>query len=206
MALTNAYATLDQFKDHMGVQDDADGTLMEAALNAASRAIDSHCRRRFYKDTTTSARVYDTDDMSLLKVDDFCSTSGLTVVYDSGDVGTYDLTWTSPNDYTVWPRNGVVGGLEGFPYYEIRATGNRWFWPSIFGRPRVQVTAQWGWAAVPDLVVDACLIKAARLYRRKDSPEGIAGGFEIGPIRISSREDPDVVMLLEPFVRPLVAG
>jgi hypothetical protein len=63
----------------------------------------------------------------------------------------------------------------------------------------VKVTAQWGFAEVPDDVEEACRIKAAKLYRRKDSPEGVAGSGEFGVVRISKFEDPDVVMLLNDF-------
>ncbi|KAA3641183.1 MAG: hypothetical protein DWP92_01670 [Armatimonadetes bacterium] len=41
----------------------------------------------------------------------------------------------------------------------------------------------------------AALLVAARLYQRKQSPHGIAGGFEAGPVRLSFK-DPDVVATL----------
>lgn len=208
MALSNAYATLAQFKEHLGVEDDADGTMLEAALNAASRAVDAHCRRRFYASSTATARVYRVSCTDRVVTDDFYTTDSLTVKTDTGDNGTYDTTWTITTDFVVYPDNGVLDGLEGLPYYEILATGSRFFptYSTGYGnRARVQVTAKWGWTAVPNEVYEATLLKAARIFRRKDSPEGIAGGFgDLGAIRISSREDPDVVMLLAPYVKPSI--
>lgn len=41
----------------------------------------------------------------------------------------------------------------------------------------------------------AALIVAARLYERKKSPHGMAGGFEAGPVRLTFK-DPDVTNAL----------
>jgi hypothetical protein len=208
VAITHGYCTLAQIKDYLSVTDTQDDALLEAAVTAASREIDRHCQRRFWSDTSTSARVYHVCDKDELVVDDFSTTTGLTVYTDEGDNGTYNQAWTITTDFVVYPFNGVLDGVEGWPFYEIRATGSRAF-PTVstgYGnRPRVQVTAKWGWAAVPDAVYQACLIKAAALYFRKDSPTGVMGGFtDLGPLRVSSREDPTVAMLLAPYVKPVV--
>lgn len=51
-------------------------------------------------------------------------------------------------------------------------------------------------------VVKATLIQAQRLYRRKDSPFGIAGSPGAGgELRLLQRMDPDVETLIRPFVR-----
>ena len=52
-----------------------------------------------------------------------------------------------------------------------------------------------------DAVKQAAFIKAARIYRRANTPEGFAAGEAFGAIRVSSREDPDVAMLLAPYVK-----
>jgi hypothetical protein len=105
----------------------------------------------------------------------------------------------------VEPANGVVDGLTGVPYHVIRSVGGRRF-PVTGRRNRIQVTARWGWAAIPPAVEDACMIQAAHLFRRKDTPDGIAGGFgnEFGVVRVSRFIDPDVEMLLAPYRKVLV--
>jgi hypothetical protein len=40
-----------------------------------------------------------------------------------------------------------------------------------------------------------------RLFRRKDSPEGVTGSAEWGVVRLS-RRDPDVWVLIEPYILP----
>jgi hypothetical protein len=48
----------------------------------------------------------------------------------------------------------------------------------------------------------AALILGARIWKRKNSPEGVLGGFQdFGAVRISSRQDPDVVNLLVDYRR-----
>jgi hypothetical protein len=54
---------------------------------------------------------------------------------------------------------------------------------------------------VPDEVVQATLLQAGRLYRRKDSPEGVTGSADWGMVRLP-RLDPDVMALIEPYMLP----
>lgn len=202
MTITNGYATLNDFKAYLfpsanyGTAEDAQ---MEAAIESASRIIDAHTNRRFYSDTTVSARVYYANTSIRCTVDDFSTTTGLIIKTDTGDNGTYDQTWAA-TEYILEPINAEIGGVSGQPYNTIVATIPKMF-PVTGRRPRIQVTAKWGWAAVPDTVRQACLIQAARLFRRAQTPEGFAAGESFGAIRVSTKLDPDVQMLLAPFRR-----
>ena len=57
MAITNGYATLNEVKQGMGipVSDTVDDTMIEIAVEAASRAIDSYTNRNFYSSGTARA-------------------------------------------------------------------------------------------------------------------------------------------------------
>lgn len=48
-------------------------------------------------------------------------------------------------------------------------------------------------------VVQAVLMLASRLYKRRSSPEGVAGWDDVGAVRVVAR-DPDVERLLEQHV------
>lgn len=48
-------------------------------------------------------------------------------------------------------------------------------------------------------VVQAVLMLAARLYKRRQSPEGVAGWADQGAIVVVAR-DPDVERLIEPYI------
>jgi len=202
MAITNGYATLNDFKTYLfpssnyGTSEDPQ---MEAAIEAASRSIDAYTSRRFYSDSTVSARVYYADSPIRCVIDDFSTITGLIIKTDTGDNGTYDQTWDS-TEYVLEPINSEIGGISGQPYNTIIATIPKMF-PTTGRRPRVQVTAKWGWAAVPNTIFQSCLIQAARVYRRAQTPEGFAAGEGFGAIRVSTRLDPDVQMMIAPYRR-----
>lgn len=202
MTITNGYCTVAQLREWMNLEDSADENNLEASIESASRAIDVYCDRRFYLDANASARVYHITDAWLVDVDDFYTTTGLVVA--SGTAGSYGTTWSSDN-YQLEPLNGIGPGGITFPYSRIRAVGG-WFPCSTDGRPTLQVTAKWGWAAVPDAVYQACMLMAARIFRRRQTPEGFAAGEAFGAIRISSKVDPDAAMLLNPYRRATGTG
>jgi hypothetical protein len=97
-------------------------------------------------------------------------------------------------DYLVEPKNNP---RKGWPYNRILAV-NSYIYP--YGYPQsVRVTGVWGWSAVPSEVNFAALIQASRLFNRRHSPFGIAGSPEMGTVRLYSRLDADVEVLLRPF-------
>ena len=190
------YCTTAELKAHLRIDDSVDDTELGAVITATSRAIDKHCGQFFY--STTGARVYTPTSPGWVATHPIASTSGLSVV--TGTDGTYSTSWTLNTDYVLKPDNGLDDAGMTVPYSRLVAV-TRGF--PVRPRPTVEVTATFGWAAVPDAVNRACLIKAARVFRRRDTPEGIAGGVEFGAIRVSSREDPDAAMLLAPYCNPL---
>jgi hypothetical protein len=48
-------------------------------------------------------------------------------------------------------------------------------------------------------VQEAVLLLASRLYKRRQSPEGVAGWEDMGAVRVTSR-DPDIERLIEQYV------
>lgn len=195
--MSNEYTTLNNLKSYVGVADGVDDLELDQAISAASRDIDGHCRRRFYLDSTTSTRTYRPIDSYCVVTDDIATSTGLVVKTDTADDGSFGTTISSAN-YQLEPTNGVADGIEGWPYTRIRLVESDTF-PTSGRRNRVQVTATWGWAAVPDAVEQACLILAAALYKTKDAPLGFAGGADVGLIRV--RDNPKAAMLLAPYRR-----
>lgn len=200
MAITNGYATLAQLRQRFSIDDPFDDAILEHVLGAVSRLIEQHCGRVFYDAGAVAARVFYPDSTTLVTVDDFHTTTGLVVKTDDDDDGTYETTWTISTDFQVEPLNGVVDGVPGHPYKRINAhSGERSF--TVSRRPTVEVTADWGWASVPEPVREACLLQASRLFNRKGSPFGVAGVAEFGQIRLLSRLDPDVELMLAAYSR-----
>lgn len=202
MALGDPYITNEDLAAYLGISGTKDVPLLDNAVAAATQWVTDHCQRDFNQETAATARVYDPDNPYRADVDDFYTTTGLVIKTDTADSGSYDTTWAS-TDYILRPHNGVEGGMTGFPYRQIISVESYTF-PCRTGRPRLQVTAKWGWAAVPDAVKQATRILAAEVYRLKDAPLGIATANEFGPLRV--REVPQVAMLLRKFQRPNRTG
>jgi hypothetical protein len=192
------YVTLEELKErHPQITGIGDDDLLASCITAASEAVDAFCGRRFSLDTSATARWFRPGWQGWLDVDDIATTSGLVIQTDEDDDGTFETTWTT-DDYDLEPLNGKRAGIEGLPYDRVVAVGDYRF--RVTGlRPAVQVTAVWGWSSVPEAVRQATFLKAAQLYRRKDSPDGVLGGNDFGTTRVSRYEDPEFVRLLNSY-------
>lgn len=197
MALGDSYATTAELKSRLGITDSNDDTQLAEALSSASRGIEKFCGRQFNKTTLASARVYYPRAGCWADVDDFHTTTDLAVKTDEGNDGTYETTW-STSDYQLEPLNGIVDGESGWPYSIVRAVSGRSF-PITSNRAPIQVTAQWGWTAVPASVKEATLILAEDVFKLADTPFGAGGFGEFG--RIRARENPHVAMLVGAYRR-----
>jgi hypothetical protein len=110
----------------------------------------------------------------------------------------FDTTW-STTDYQLEPLNGVLDG-QAWPFTRIRAVGD-YLWPISGGEALVKLTAVFGWPAVPIAIKQACIIQASRIFKRLDSPLGVAGFGDLGVMRVSSSLDPDVQQLVAAYRR-----
>lgn len=194
MAITNGYATLAQVKSALRITDSVDDDLLELSINAASRDIDGYCQRFFYTQSAQT-RIYAPQDSYFAFIDDLVSIT--TLKTSSTADGSFDTTWTS-TDYQLEPLNGLSGGLYT-PYNSIRAVGDFLF-PVMGEEATIQVVGTFGWSSVPVAVTQACILLSMRQYKRYDSPLGVAGYGDLGVMRVT-RFDPDVMSLLDPFVR-----
>lgn len=195
MALGDPYATLAELKTRLDITDTTDDTRLTSSVLSASREIDAWCGRQFNDAGTATARVFAAAGCTLAMVDDFSAITGLVVATDGNDDGVYETTWVA-GDYELEPLNGVVAGMSGWPYWRIRAVGSRTF-PTGRRRAVVQVTARWGWTAVPAPVKEACLMIAAETFKAGDAPFGVAGFGEFGPVRV--RMNSQAQTLLAPY-------
>lgn len=190
------YASLPQVKSQLSkdTEDDRDD-LIEVAIRAASRKIDRLCGRRFYPDLIVSARTFPVAGRTFaapygtgLYVDDISSLNGLAIA--GGSYGNFSSPLTT---YYTGPDNALVYGR---PITYL--AGDAGFYSSVNS---VQVTARWGWPTIPDEVEAATILLAARLYRRKDSPQGVISSADWGSVRVS-RVDPDVENLVAHLILP----
>lgn len=193
MAITNGYATLAQVKSALRITDNVDDTLLEQAIESASRRIDGYCGRWFYKTASTAILVYPFDYYNV-PVQDIANTTVTVAVSTQGN-GVYDQTWTQGVDYQLEPLNA---SLNSKPYNNIMAIGGKTFpiqlQPNV---PYVQVTAQWGWQSVPIDVTQACVLLSIRQFARLNAALGIVG-FNDMAVQVKA-VDPDVRDLLNQY-------
>lgn len=207
MAITNGYATLTEIKGYMSISDNTDNDLLENLIESASRSIDRIANRRFYLDTTASARLYRAYSDIFVYIDDLGSTTDLVVKTDSNGNGTYAKTLTLNTDYILDP---LTAPSLSRPYTQLTMVSNTETWPIFPGltqnglRPGVQVTAKWGWPSVPHDINMACLILTADLYKRKDAPGGILGLGDLGVVRMSPIGR-DVTAMVRAYKKEVVA-
>ena len=196
MAISNGYASLTEVKAALRITDTVDDSLLEMAVESASRLIDGYAARIFYSAGTATRYFVAQDDFNV-EVDDLANgTVTITTAQDAD--GVFDTTWGA-GDYQLEPLNGVLDGMA-WPYTNIRAVGT-YLWPITGGEALIKVQGTFGWPATPIAIKQACIIQASRIFKRLDSPLGVAGFGDLGAIRVSSQLDPDVAQLVMPYRR-----
>lgn len=197
------YVSLPLLKRTLGkiTQDDRDEDIQFAAV-AASRMIDSATGRKpgaFQADLTPSTRVFSLQsrviaemayNMSGVLVDDIASDSGVVIGIGARGTGIY----VPPASFILGPDDAPAMGR---PYEYVMLPA-----PFRFGtQDSIQITARWGWPTTPPEVQMATRLLAARLYKRKDSPQGVIASADWGAVRVS-RTDPDVYALISDLSIP----
>lgn len=156
------------------------------AIAAASRVIDQASNRQFGKVAELEARTYTARwdrrrCAYVVPVDDLEDTTGMTVTVAGATITDYTLK----RDRT------------GHPYTTLISTASL-----STDEDAVEITALWGWNAVPDTIVQATLIQAHRFYMRQHAAFGVAGSPELGnELRLLERIDADVAVMLRPYTR-----
>lgn len=196
-----SYCTTDELRAHLGdgTRRNLDETELRRAIIASSRAIDRHTGSFFWRDFELTTKFYDVSSRGSIRILPLATLAGAVVSYDPSGLRNYSQTFAIDTDIEFGPDNQDLEAPHA--YTEIYSL--RRFLP--WGRKALSVTGYHGWSAIPDAVREATVIKATSLFKRGDSPFGIAGTGDFGAIRISRFEDPDVVKLLEPFT-PVLMG
>lgn len=199
-ALGRLYAPVDALKSRLADTATTDDFEYHAACFAASRAVESHCDRIFYR-TASAARTFESCGLYELELGPFNDLVSVTSLKtDASGDGTFETTWDAA-DYQLLPVNPAAAP-ETRPYTKIKAIGSKTFpWTYTTYRlsrnDRIQITGVWGWPAVPYAVKQATLIVASELFKLREAPFGVAGFGEFGVVRV--RENPMVNKLLMPY-------
>lgn len=191
-AVTDAYSDAATYRAVVGKSDTAEDDAILVDLKAVSRYLDRKLGRFFTKDAAAVARIYvvpgdanhslmlgwssAAGDGRMLFVDDMAAAPTSVKVDTDGDGLFTDEDALAITNYELWPLSAAYGP-EPEPYtaLTIPAWSTATLWPA--GR-RVQVTAQWGWPAVPEAIARATCHLAAIL--RLESPRATTRVSELG--------------------------
>lgn len=172
------------------------------ALDAAHDDLEGDCGRKFYLDTSATARDFDPtgrviedQGRQFLMIDDIGSLTGLVV--STGFAGGTFTPVTMTVEYR--PENALARGRA---ITSLMTPAGIWATDPF---TRVRVTARWGWPAVPPRVKEATLLQASRLYARRKSPQGVVGSADWGAVSVR-KNDPDYWGLINAFVKPGFGG
>ncbi len=193
--LGKLYCPVEALKSRLGIQHDNSDFELHAACFAASRWVEQHTERVFWRSLSQS-RTFEPHCGTVL-LPAFCDLVSVSAVKtDTAGDGTFATT-LSASDYRLLPANPGAAP-ETLPYNEVRLTGG-WFPTGGVGRPdSVQITGIWGWPKVPAAIRSAAAILAADTYKLKDAPFGVAGE---GEFLQQVGENRRALKLLEPYKR-----
>jgi hypothetical protein len=205
-----SYAAVQELKGWIsaGDTDTADDPVLQHCLDAATLAIEQATGRRFVYEAGV-AKVFDAASPTRLDVVDLIGATAVAV--DSNGDGTFATALTAAQWYgePAWVPDSAGPRYQALV---ISPTSTAGYWLGI-GR-RVRVTGNWGYvvgdyaagaftnAAPPPGIRLACLILAARTFKRREAPFGILQSVDLGQFARLSAADPDVASLLKPYEHP----
>lgn len=220
MPITDAYADNVRYKAIVGKTSGDNDTEIDAQLLAVTRYLDRKLGRFFNRDDAVVARVYYPEgyfggnpeaenpwvgqrSSRMLEVDDISTTTGLLIKIDTNRDGLFtDETALASTDYELLPLNADKGP-EPKPWNVIHlpvwSTKIGW----MPGAP-VQVTARFGWPAVPEAIVQAtCQLTAILRLESPRATSQISAGLDT--VLGASRQAQDIVNeLSRVYARPRV--
>jgi hypothetical protein len=229
------YATALEMRSQIDMTTATKDAEIEIVLEGACDTIDRVCNRPdgFLADTVVSARYYVGTGEPYLLIDE-CVEIGEVAVKDA--VSDEDYTaWDSPTtnmagdgDWLAASGDPLVPNFNVLPYnlllVDINGDYSRfidgklsglWGWRAgrehlRRGVPTVRVTAKWGYSVdVPDDIVQAALMQAARWWKRSQSAmaDVLASG-ELGTLLYRQVIDPEVKLILIEgrYIKPTMGG
>jgi hypothetical protein len=186
------YTTVAVVKAYLGLTTTAFDDELTDDIATAARDIDENCDQIFYE-TDVEIRSYIPQNPG------YCITDGISEFV---ALTAQESVWVRDSDFMLEPQNAE---LQGRPFNAIRTIARPFIftlaqipsgWAGFDGR--VYVTAKFGWPAVPNQIVQANKILAARLFHRRNAPLGVISFSNEVAFRMAGT-DADAAKLLQPF-------
>lgn len=193
MAVTDAFATAEEYRAEVGRVGDVDDPTINRNLLGVSRYIERRFDRQFTKDAAPVARDFFGSHSGRIDPEaenpwryarasrmlhlDTDLVSVTSIVADEDGDGTPETTW-AVTDYQLLPLNADKGP-EPKPYNALYVPqhSTKGAWPA--GR-LVRITGVWGWPAVPEAIKLACIHITSLV--RVESPRAKSQVSDMGEI------------------------
>jgi len=159
-AITDAYATAEEYRARVDQSDATGDDILLTQLAAVTQYLKNRLGRFFTRDAAVVVRTFDGNGQRRLYVPDIATATGLIVKVDLDgdfDFDNPDETLTLGTHFWVGPANADKGPeVWPFEYLEIVPYNARLgAWPEQ--ARAVQVTASFGWPAVPGAIKEATI-------------------------------------------------
>lgn len=208
-----AYAELDALKRYLRIDetDTLDDEELTRALDVASAEVDHLCSRSFeLVGEEPSLRVFLPYRAAAgrgmprwwVPIDHIPNADALVGVYLWNDG---DVDYSTPvTGATLQPYSPGPGGYTDLLLPADTAYSGTGWWDDELqdSSSFVAVEALWGWEAYPPGVVQATIIQATRLVKRRESPFGMINSLDGSEqARLTRTLDPDVVVALRGLIK-----
>lgn len=187
-----AYTTNTALKTYLGLTTSGDDTLLTTLIANAQAAIDKHCRQTFEAEDDSTRyfdAMADVDGPDLYLDAPLCAITTIT----NGDG-----TTVAGTKYVTAPRNST-------PWWKLTLKTNAgisWTY-STTPENAISIEGKWAYSAsAPDDIVQACLLLAGYLYRRRNNALDLDRAVVVSDAIIQPLSIPrDVLTLLRPYKR-----
>lgn len=190
----NGYCTIEEVKAELDITSAAHDNIIQRLIPQAKTAIENYCDRVF--EQVAATRYYDGSEQPLT-IDDLASISGASdgIFLDEDGDGTFEET-LSTSDYNLYPYNS-------YPKNRVYLSHNSTYGSFAAGiRRGVKITATWGWTSIPEPVRRAAIIQVSRWFKRRESAYAdVIGSVDTGQMTVYKGLDPDIKLLLHPYIR-----
>jgi hypothetical protein len=203
-----SYCTVAELRAAIDKTSATDDATLQLIIDGASGAIDNFCNRPdgFVALALALARIYPGSGHEWQRIDECVEVT--LVRLKSSATDTYSTLLAT--DYLKATGDRARPEYNVTPYTALRTdeNGDYSIWYKDGGYPTVEVTAKWGYAVtVPPEIRQACIITAARWYKRGQSAwSDVLASGEMGMLMYRQALDPDVknILVMGRFVKATV--
>lgn len=201
----HSYTTVELVKEYLeksGVTKVPDSAF-QSAIDAATAKIDDFCGRTFLsagnEPRVFQAFMFDVGSgPSFTMIDDVPPAEDVVTKVEVAATPEPDARWEEL--HSGWWL-GPLRRLPGYPYTELHVRV-----PRVIHERYVRVTSDWGWDEVPEPIMRACRMLAARYYLRAQSPMGQENvNAEFGTVFVRN-VDPDIKNMLSSYKREYLSA